>query len=862
VTGDFSRLTFDSRKRYSGVLMQQGRVDMDADWNEAVAIDAARSAAEFTDLVGDSGVQAAATPGSYGAFQLVLDGSDLRITPGRAYLAGIPCELGRPTVIRCQPIAGEPTRVTIFTWVVDGWPFAVGQTLEVFDTSNQKTEVTIQDVDPDKKVLTLSTGVPQAQCLSRVATYCWQPFAPPQTSPLESPGPSLNYVAYLDSWQRVITALEDPSIADVALNGADTAVRTQTAWQVKLMPVLPTQSQPSNQEALTDWEKQLGDSTTPRGQMSAALDPTAATLLENQMYRVQIHCGSIPSSLQPPASVAADRKPGQPESQVTVSNWTPDGVAWDLGQTLVLTPKGGDATSTMLAQVLDLDQPSTTLTLDVTLVAGWSGTLQRVVTFTWARDNASLAVAIVGVGSNTLTVDDANPRAVGAFHVSDWVEVSAPERALAGQPGVMLRIARVEGSTLTFDYLPREIDATWTVRLWNAAYATLGGIASPHRVVTSDSGDLALEHGIVVAFSTNSIFLTGDYWYIVARANTQTIDWPDDGGPRLLPPAGPQHRVMPLAVLTATSPPPPPPASPWIVNDARPAFAASVDLLDRRGDIMTGPLLVDDAATTRVLPDANTPYDVVTSHSMYVGNPGASRNKVPRLPSAGLQPSQIALAANGGFVVYSERQRNSFICLLPGSTGNNPAGVRAILMSSISRTENQVTTYFTPSLEIHDAPDVTDSNKALVKVSVERRGQPCQLLISSPKTNDSQQFTVHIAGNLQVDGNYPGRQAQRPSVTAAAANANPLTGDAASVIVNQARPVTFPDPSNSDRLVAGFAAGAPPLLSSADGAGVDLTATIAALTAVVQSQTSQITELRGLLAHLSSRVDALEGKNS
>ena len=36
--GDFSRLTFDSAKQYSRVLMQQGRVQIDADWNEQASL--------------------------------------------------------------------------------------------------------------------------------------------------------------------------------------------------------------------------------------------------------------------------------------------------------------------------------------------------------------------------------------------------------------------------------------------------------------------------------------------------------------------------------------------------------------------------------------------------------------------------------------------------------------------------------------------------------------------------------------------------------------------------------------------------------------------------------------------------------
>ena len=36
--GDYTRFTFDPKKHYAGVLKQQGRVDLDADWNELVEI--------------------------------------------------------------------------------------------------------------------------------------------------------------------------------------------------------------------------------------------------------------------------------------------------------------------------------------------------------------------------------------------------------------------------------------------------------------------------------------------------------------------------------------------------------------------------------------------------------------------------------------------------------------------------------------------------------------------------------------------------------------------------------------------------------------------------------------------------------
>src|SRR5512136_631191 len=56
--GDFTRLTFDRKKHYRGVLMQQGRVQLDSDWNEQVQIAEHRYSTFLGDLVGQSGAPA------------------------------------------------------------------------------------------------------------------------------------------------------------------------------------------------------------------------------------------------------------------------------------------------------------------------------------------------------------------------------------------------------------------------------------------------------------------------------------------------------------------------------------------------------------------------------------------------------------------------------------------------------------------------------------------------------------------------------------------------------------------------------------------------------------------------------------
>ncbi|MDX2213658.1 MAG: DUF6519 domain-containing protein [Oculatellaceae cyanobacterium bins.114] len=63
--GDFSRYTFDAAKHYNSVLMQQGRVQLDADWNEQQAIHQHRVETETKDVIGLCGV-----PETAGGFEI------------------------------------------------------------------------------------------------------------------------------------------------------------------------------------------------------------------------------------------------------------------------------------------------------------------------------------------------------------------------------------------------------------------------------------------------------------------------------------------------------------------------------------------------------------------------------------------------------------------------------------------------------------------------------------------------------------------------------------------------------------------------------------------------------------------------
>lgn len=84
--GDFTRSTFDHTKHYNGVRIQQGRVQLDSDWNEQVDIQMHLRKKKTEDMVGLCGA-----PISNAGFGLSGNGK-LMIGAGHYYAHGILCE--------------------------------------------------------------------------------------------------------------------------------------------------------------------------------------------------------------------------------------------------------------------------------------------------------------------------------------------------------------------------------------------------------------------------------------------------------------------------------------------------------------------------------------------------------------------------------------------------------------------------------------------------------------------------------------------------------------------------------------------------------------------------------------------------
>lgn len=104
--GDFSRSTHRAANRYSSVRLQQGRVLLDAEWNEQVDLSLHRERTAVSDIVGVSGVpRHSPDVFQHFAVEATADGRDLRIAPGRLYVDGLLCEHEAPggTLLSAQP---------------------------------------------------------------------------------------------------------------------------------------------------------------------------------------------------------------------------------------------------------------------------------------------------------------------------------------------------------------------------------------------------------------------------------------------------------------------------------------------------------------------------------------------------------------------------------------------------------------------------------------------------------------------------------------------------------------------------------------------------------------------------------------
>lgn len=412
MSGDYSRKTFKANHNYSGVLMQQGRVHLDADWNEQVEINLRRQRAETVDIIGRAVVPMETLDG----FKVELNAGQLSIYPGRMYVDGL---------------------------LAENHGTAPNQFYSVLDEKRGTQPVLYQD----------------------------QPFFP--NAQLIAPLPSSGaHIAYLDTWQREVTYLQEPGLVEPAV-GVDTTARWQTVWQVKVLEFdSGTNVELECGDQVDAWDEltapSAGRLTTeivePQEEDNVCLVPTEGgyRALENRLYRVEIHDGGSFDT----ATFKWARHNASIETAVNEIN----GV-----ELLVAQPEWDQNRAFKQEDWVEI-------TDDIRELAGLPGEIRR--------------IAGVVVGSNTITLDAALPAA-------DFPTATVIERHT--------RIKR-------WDQQNEVDETTGLLTVGNTPFYVESGI----QVNFSLDADLAL----------SGEFKTGDYWLFYARSATASIEMLDQAPPR------------------------------------------------------------------------------------------------------------------------------------------------------------------------------------------------------------------------------------------------------------------------------------------------------------------------------------------
>ncbi|PTR05774.1 parallel beta helix pectate lyase-like protein [Nitrosospira sp. Nsp5] len=243
MTFDSSRFTFDAWRDFLGVVMQQGRVQLDSDWNELVVQFLRRMQAGSLDTMGPAIVPRETPEG----FLISVVGGTLKIGVGRMYVDGLLAE---------NHGGGAKT-----------W---------------------------DPRLTELKGGA---------VDYTAQPYYP---EPLALPPAGSAYLVYLDVWQREVTYLQYPELVEKAV-GIDTTGRLQTVWQVRILHQIGDGVTCSSVTSLERWKTLTQSSSarlsTSTGGVPGTPDPCQIPPsggykgLENQLYRVEIHQGDQPGPI-------------------------------------------------------------------------------------------------------------------------------------------------------------------------------------------------------------------------------------------------------------------------------------------------------------------------------------------------------------------------------------------------------------------------------------------------------------------------------------------------------------------------------------------------------------------------------------
>ncbi|MBT8055550.1 MAG: hypothetical protein KJO72_01310 [Gammaproteobacteria bacterium] len=454
--GDFTRDTFDPANHYSRVFLQQGRVSIDADFNEQVSILHHYQRLFTTAVIGPH----AAPWGRPNDFEVHVKEEEFLVTRGMYFVNGLLC-------VNDQVRTG-------------------GALNELIGCECEELE----------------DGV---------------------------------YLIYLDAWERHLSYIEDDTMREQALGGADTATRARIEWRVRGKKV--------DLEVWERWKREAEEAA----ERGIEVDDYA---LFRQIVREDLKPGS--------GIMRARTKP--------VHRKDSDLCESDAGQ-------GYRGKENQLYRV-EICR---------------AGSAEEA-TFKWSRENSSVAFPIREIKGAVISLEEVGGGCFG-LEVNHWVEI------VAGDPGGHCHQCRLyqvheideakalvtltkpvkdlpEASAMEGAYLrrwdqadgdekgilvaravaePYELEDGVEIQFGHAEKRKIEhGPESAARVEITEA-DLEVvidDHGGKVIVNREFRYQAGDYWLIPARSASNSIEWPsEEGKAAWLPPHGVFHHYAPLKVL-------------------------------------------------------------------------------------------------------------------------------------------------------------------------------------------------------------------------------------------------------------------------------------------------------------------------
>ena len=297
MSGDYSKNSHNTSKSFSLVRMQQGRLFNDADFNELGDILRIEHREAVASTIGRAGF-----PESEAGFKLEFSNSLGGFTVG----AGVAYVDGRRLVNSGSDVLAIKRKQGVGINTL--WRIEAGPALELGDVLSPSADA----LGTTHIVSELSLDLDGTQLVK--ITPALSPNTRTEAHRLVTAGPDPDilptvagrYLAYLDTWEHLVTAVDDLDLLEIAFDGPDTATRDKTMWQVRFISEddLLARGIASAPMTCSDFHGglDLGDINQPNLRLAARasvsnIDQGPCTLppssgyrsLESHLYRVEIH---------------------------------------------------------------------------------------------------------------------------------------------------------------------------------------------------------------------------------------------------------------------------------------------------------------------------------------------------------------------------------------------------------------------------------------------------------------------------------------------------------------------------------------------------------------------------------------------